>query len=308
MCSPVLPVASLMTISDHAAAVRASIVLEEATILTHTRLPAQQYFLRLHAPQIAARSLPGAFVHLRCAPHLALRRPMSILNADSHAGELDILYRAHGYGTELLAQRSCGERLSVLGPIGRSFKLSGFADRTLLLGGGIGIPPLVFLALHIKRSGQGRPMVLMGSEVPFPFTAQPSRILVPGLPPEVIATMPLLEDHGVAARLASQQGFAGCFDGLVTELAEAWLAEQGGMNGATIEVFACGPTPMLRTVAALCARHQLSGELSLEEHMACAVGGCAGCTVRVQTPRGPAMQRVCVDGPVFAADKVMFEN
>jgi dihydroorotate dehydrogenase electron transfer subunit len=144
----------------------------------------------------------------------------------------------------------------------------------------------------------------MGSEIPFPFTARPSRILVPGIPDGTIACMPLLDEWGVPSRLASLAGFAGCHDGYVTDLARAWLGTLDERQRSEVEICACGPTPMLRATAALAREFALPCQVSLEEYMACAVGGCAGCTVRVQTPAGVAMKRVCVDGPVFDAASV----
>ena len=108
------------------------------------------------------------------------------------------------------------------------------------------------------------------------------------------------------SRTASRARLPGCFDGLVTELARRWLEVRSSLGKAElhapldrVELFACGPEPMLRAVAALGMEFAVPSQLALEEHMACATGGCAGCTVRVRTPDGPAMKRVCVDGPVF---------
>jgi dihydroorotate dehydrogenase electron transfer subunit len=127
---------------------------------------------------------------------------------------------------------------------------------------------------------------------------------VPGMPDGAIACMPLLDEWGVASRLASQAGYAGCFDGYVTELAARWLESLAPTAHAEVAIYACGPTPMLAAVARLAREHSLPCQVSLEEYMACAVGGCAGCAVEVQTPQGRAMKRVCVDGPVFEAQSV----
>ena len=116
--------------------------------------------------------------------------------------------------------------------------------------------------------------------------------------------MPLLDDWGIGCRLASLQGFAGCFQGYVTELAEQWIRSLNMQALSEVEIFACGPHPMLEAVAQLAAAHDIPCQVSLEEFMACGVGGCAGCVVEVQTPQGPAMKRVCVDGPVFNAETV----
>jgi dihydroorotate dehydrogenase electron transfer subunit len=191
--------------------------------------------------------------------------------------------------------------LSCLGPIGKPFVLHPERPRPLLIGGGVGIPPMVFVAdaLRNDRRARWQPLVLMGSEVPFPFQTRPSTILVPGMPDGVIGCMPLMEDWDIPSRLASLQGYAGCYEGFVTDLARHWLAGLDENALAQVEIFACGPTPMLKAAAHLAQQFDIPAQVSLEEFMACAVGGCAGCTVEVRTAEGPAMKRVCVDGPVF---------
>jgi dihydroorotate dehydrogenase electron transfer subunit len=119
--------------------------------------------------------------------------------------------------------------------------------------------------------------------------------------------MPLLEDWGVTTRLASLSDFEGTYRGYVTDLAREWLQSLSPDERSSIEIFSCGPTPMLEAVAALAREFELPCQVSLEEFMACAVGGCAGCTVLVETEEGPAMKRVCVDGPVFDAAAVFPE-
>ncbi len=284
---------------------RGSILVEAGQIISADAFPGAQHVIRLHAPRIAARSKAGQFMHLRCAPDLMLRRPMSIMRAHAEQGWIDILFKAHGVGTRLLSERKTGDTISLIGPIGKPFKLDGFRRRTLLIGGGVGMPPMVFLAEHINKQSI-RPFVILGSEVPFPFTVTPSQILVAGIPGDVIGTMPLLEDWGIACRLASLRAYAGCFEGYVTELARHWIEHQLKDHDDDIEIFACGPTAMLKAVADLAGEFSLDCQISLEEFMACAVGGCAGCTVRVRTHGSTAMKRVCVDGPVFEAADVIF--
>lgn len=285
---------------------RGTIFLEDATVLAHQAFGGGQYVMRLLAPRCAAGATPGSFVHLTCGPELPMRRPLSIMRADPAAGTIELLYKIVGHGTAGLATRQTGEQLSCLGPIGRGFTAHPARPRTLLIGGGVGIPPMVFLAesLAAARGAGWKPLVLMGSELPFPFELSRSRIAVTGIPAAATASMPLLEERGVACRLASLSGFDGCHRGYVTELADAWTASLTPAERAEVEVFACGPEPMLRATAALAKRYGLPCQVSLEENMACAVGGCAGCTVLVQTPEGPAMKRVCVDGPVFDAATV----
>jgi dihydroorotate dehydrogenase electron transfer subunit len=287
---------------------RGTLFLEEAEVLSHEAHPGEQYLLRLRAPGCSAAARPGSFVHLRCDPQLPMRRPISILRADPQQGWIDLLYKLVGEGTRLLARRRPGETLSTLGPIGRPFEVHPERPRPLLIGGGVGMPPMIFLASSLRPVGTrepwAKPLVILGSEVPFPFHARPSQHLVPGLPAEAIAAMPLLDDWGIPSRLASQQGYPGCFEGYVTALARHWLEALDGPARAEVEVFACGPHPMLAAAARLARDFDLPCQVSLEEYMACAVGGCAGCVVQVQTPVGPAMKRVCVDGPVFDAYQV----
>jgi dihydroorotate dehydrogenase electron transfer subunit len=165
---------------------------------------------------------------------------------------------------------------------------------------------MVFLAesLRDRDDAAWQPLVLMGSEIPFPFHTRPSTILLPDVPDGVIACMPLLDGWGVPSRLASLAGFPGCFDGYVTDLAAAWLSSLDSVALAQVELFACGPTPMLQATAKVARRFDVPCQVSLEEFMACAVGGCAGCAVPVVTESGLAMKRVCVDGPVFDANAV----
>jgi dihydroorotate dehydrogenase electron transfer subunit len=235
-----------------------------------------------------------------------MRRPLSIMRAGARAGWIEMLYKALGPGLHALAGHTVGQELSVLGPIGRPFVPHPERPRTLLLGGGVGIPPMVFLAERLREAGGAawKPLVLMGSEVPFPFRTRPSRLIVPGIPAGAIACMPLLEEWGVPCRLASRADLPGCFPGFVTELADAWLASLSAAELGEVEIFSCGPTPMLEASAKLARRYGVPCQVALEEFMACAVGGCAGCTVLVRTPAGPAMKRVCVDGPVFDAYSV----
>jgi len=283
---------------------RDTIVCEQAEILTHDAFEGDQYILRIQAPEIAKRALAGSFVHIQCDPSLPMRRPISIMRVDATSGWVELLYKVFGHGTELLAKRKVGELLDLFGPIGVPFEIHEDTIRPLLIGGGVGIPPMIFVADALKTQKQYTPFVIMGSEVPFPFQTKPSTIMIPGQPDGVIACMPLLEDWGIASRLTSTQGYPGCFDGYVTDLAKHYLDALDKEQLGQIEIFSCGPTIMLEAVAKLAKEYDLPCQVSLEEHMACAVGGCAGCVVEVKTENGSAMKRVCVDGPVFDAYSV----
>ena len=289
---------------------RGTIFVEDAEVRAHQEFPGRQYVIRLHAPRCAAAAVPGSFAHLSCDAELPMRRPLSLMLADATAGTIDILYKVVGAGLDKLSRQRVGTRLSLLGPIGRGFTASADRPRSLLIGGGVGIPPMIFLADVLRRRTDARwqPLVLMGSEIPFPFRARPSTLLIPAMPAGVIAGMPLLEDWGMPSRLASLAGFPGCFEGYVTALAEVWLATLEPQALAETAIYACGPTPMLKAVAGLARRYGVPAQVSLEEFMACAVGGCAGCAVPVLIDGALTMKRVCVDGPVFDANSVFPEK
>ncbi|QEP42575.1 dihydroorotate dehydrogenase electron transfer subunit [Ectothiorhodospiraceae bacterium BW-2] len=287
---------------------RNSLLVEEATLIQQTAYASEQYRLTLHAPKIASRAQAGTFVHLKCAPSLPMRRPISIMRADPDSGTLELLYKVVGEGTRQLSLRQIGESLSLIGPIGRPFQLDQNYPRPLLIGGGVGMPPMIYLAetLYRQFNATMQPLVILGSELPFPFQSEPSKLLLPGLPTEVIATLPLLESWAIPTRLTSLQGYPGCYNGYVTDLARLWLNHLTATQQQQVMLFSCGPTPMLKAVAALAQEYRLPCQISLEEYMACGIGGCAGCVVEVKSKQGVQMRRVCVDGPVFNADEVLF--
>jgi dihydroorotate dehydrogenase electron transfer subunit len=157
--------------------------------------------------------------------------------------------------------------------------------RRLLIGEGAGIGPTIFLAEQMQGTravpdastadagpfavspgvatvARYLPLVLLGSNTPFPFRPRPSVIVVPGIPIGIIACMPLLEEWGIASRLASTADLPGCFEGLVTDLADAWLSSLTPTNLAEVEILSCGPTPLLEATATLARRHNVPYQTS----------------------------------------------
>lgn len=284
----------------------ATIFPEQARVLAHQVLADDQYIIRLHVPNCASHVLPGNFIHLSCDQNpYALKRPFSVLRSDAEQGWIEVLYKTIGVGTHNLSLAKVGDELHCLGPIGNSFQLSENKTLPLLLGGGVGIPPIVFFAEYLHAQTDIVPLVMMGSEITFPFSVEPTQQSLAGVPEHSNAVMQELQTQNIQSRLCSKQGYEGFFDGYINELAECWLSQLNAQQLNTVEIFACGPEPMLNAVAALAQKYQLACQLSLEEHMACAVGGCAGCTVKITDASGQAqMKRVCVDGPVFDAYSV----
>ncbi len=267
---------------------QASIAVDTARIISHEAFGGEQYIIRLASEKIASRTLPGQFVHLKVGDTLPMRRPISIMQVDTANNTFDLLYKVVGEGTAELAKRTVGEELSVMGPIGNGFSLT---DKTIpiLLGGGVGMPPMIALSQVLKDNSAYHPFVVLASEVDFPFVSE----LCSGS-----ATMPLLNSWGVRHQLASLQGYQGVFNGYATDAARAFLDTLGD-DITKVEIYGCGPEPMLHAIKHLASEYNVPAQLSLEEYMACAVGGCAGCTVQTLENGRAYMRKVCVEGPVF---------
>ncbi|MDQ6969874.1 MAG: dihydroorotate dehydrogenase electron transfer subunit [Mariprofundus sp.] len=284
--------------ADHT---RNTIFEEQAKILAHISHPGDQFIMRVHAPKTATHAKPGQFVHLRVSPERALRRPISIMLSNPEKGTIDLLYKAIGAGTHLLSERKVGDHLAMLGPIGTAFDLSDTAKRYILIGGGVGIPPMIFAADQLSNQ-KSDCIVFAGSEVAFPFALKPSSTILPGIAGNAILSITSLEERGIACRLASNAGLYGCYDGHVPNLARDYLAALDAQERQRCVLLSCGPHAMLHAVARVGREFDLPTYLSLEEHMACAIGGCAGCVVKTQENGIEKYRRVCVDGPVFPAD------
>jgi len=272
---------------------------EDAEILAHVRHEGGQRVLRLFAPKTSHSARPGQFVHLRVSPGRPLRRPFSIMLTDAAHGTVDILYKVVGDGTRELASRAVGETLPMLGPIGRPFDISDTAKRYVLIGGGVGMPPMIFAAVTLN--GTADVVFFAGSEVGFPFALRPSRYLLPGIEGNTILAVASLDERGIPSRLAAACGRYGCYEGYVPDLARKYMLALDASERRRCELLACGPKPMLAATAALAREFKLPAQLSLEEYMACGVGGCAGCVVKTRSGNGWRYRRVCVDGPVFRA-------
>ena len=273
---------------------------EQSEVLANVSYDGEQCIMRLKAPKTAKSAKPGQFVHIRVSEALPLRRPISIMLTDPEKGTVDLLYKVVGEGTRQLSERKKGEVLPVLGPIGVPFDLSDTSKRYVLIGGGVGVPPMVFVADSLVNKAD---LVLFaGSEVPFPFALKPSTFMLPGIAGNTTLTISSLEERGIACRLASNAGLYGCYEGHVPDLARDYLMALSDEEKARCVLLSCGPHPMLHAVAKLGRDLNMPTQLSLEEFMACAVGGCAGCVVKVVEGGQEKYKRVCVDGPVFDAN------
>lgn len=250
-----------------------------ATVTHREQVAEGHHLVEFECPEIARETRPGQFVHVRVSGTYdpLLRRPISVLLRDEHKGRVQILVRAVGRGTEILSQVAPGNVLDVLGPLGNGFPLPEGDLEPLLVAGGVGVAPLIFLADWLQTAPQGH--FVRGL-----FGAATEDALVCWT--EFAGRCELFE-------MTTDDGSAGV-QGVVTDL----LAEQLSLTAVDM-VYACGPRAMLAVAARMCADVGVPCYVSLEQFMGCGVGACLGCVV--PTSGEPSFRRVCADGPVFDA-------
>ncbi|MEW6276115.1 MAG: dihydroorotate dehydrogenase electron transfer subunit [Bacillota bacterium] len=254
------------------------------------KLAADCYRISFISPEIAGLARPGQFLHVRINPGLEplLRRPFSVHAVNQRTGEIALLYRVVGRGTRLLAQKKKGDLLDLIGPLGRGFTLPAAGQNVALVAGGIGIAPLYFLLQTLAGAGNS-PDVLLGAR-----TAG-----------ELFLASEVRELAGKAAVLAATDDGSYGHRAPVTELLAKLLAEK------KVEiVYACGPAAMLKVVASLLEQYGVDGEISLEERMGCGVGACLSCVCKMRDKKGQdvSYRRVCLEGPVFKAREVVWQD
>ena len=243
---------------------------------SNTRLGEGLYQLVLDAPQIAAAAQCGQFVHIACGEGNLLRRPISICEAGE--GRLRIVFQVKGEGTRWLADRKEGDTLDVLGPLGHGFDTAALGARPVLIGGGIGVPPMLQTVKCAKAAGAA-PRAILG------FRNQGAVILEEDF--RAVCETFVTTDDGSYAR-----------HGFVTDVLKELVADATG-------VAACGPKPMLKAIAAIAKQAGLPCQVSMEERMGCGIGACLVCACALKAENGETRYgHVCKDGPVFNAEEV----
>jgi dihydroorotate dehydrogenase electron transfer subunit len=272
-----------------------SLTQHRARVTAHRRIACDHYLLSLACAPIAQAAQPGQFVHLHCSAKPLwhgggplLRRPFSLYDVDRRRGICRVIYKVVGLGTASLQAVAVGDTLDLIGPLGTSFVAGGSVRRAVLIGGGVGIPPLYFWAKTLNT--------LKISSEAFLGVQTKDYLICDGA----------LRQLGVPTRVATDDGSAG-FHGYVTGLVERSFRRAPPRGGTTLYI--CGPTPMMQAAAALAGRRGLPAQVSLEERMGCALGVCMGCIVEIAGPHATAhkrFQRVCTEGPVFDAEAVVW--
>jgi len=265
----------------------------DAEVLSNTRLSSDYCVVALAAPGIAALARPGQFVMVKPShgSDPLLRRPFSIFEIlrgpDGAPAGLTILNKRIGVGTGLLYGLERGSRVACLGPLGRPFAPAEPPAEAWMVAGGVGLAPFVTLAEALRARGTTARLFYGARSASELYYADLFRAL------------------GVDVVLATEDGSAGT-PGFVTAPLDAALA--AAPRHQEIQLSVCGPTPMMRAVADLAARHGRPCDVSLEQVMGCGLGGCYSCVVLARDPGGtPHFVRSCVDGPVFDASRIVWD-
>jgi len=261
----------------------------KAKLIKNIEVIKNYYKIVLLCPEIAKEALPGQFLQVKvndsCLPFL--RRPFGVHRVN--ASNVEVLYEALGQGTRILAQRKAGEYLDVIGPLGNGFDYRSeyrVPSTAILVAGGMGVAPLVFLADRLVKRGtrdEGRGTIaLIGARTR-----------------EQLLCVDEFNKLGCDVRIATDDGSKG-FKGRVTDLLKKFL--HGTLYTVHCTIYACGPRPMLKEISRLAKQYNLPAQVSLEEHMACGIGACLGCVVNTID----GYKRVCKEGPVFQAKEIVF--
>jgi dihydroorotate dehydrogenase electron transfer subunit len=249
-----------------------------ATIYSNTEILSGIYQMTVEVPGIAAIAKPGQFAMVNCGAELLLNRPLSIHRVQG-LDRISFLYSTIGQGTLNLSRMENQEIIRLIGPLGNNFSIDERVQNLLLIAGGMGIAPLIFLAEYA---------VALGKSVTFLIGASSSSQVYPqSLLPQV--------DHVVVTTEDGTQGTRG----LITELLPDYISRAD-------QVFACGPVAMYKTISGFMnSREQEKPvQVSMEVRMGCGMGICYGCSIKTQN----GMRLVCHDGPVFKLDEVFWED
>lgn len=249
-----------------------------APILQKQAIAANIFRFVIFCKPLVEVAVPGQFVHILPSGH-TLRRPISICEMDVEQGTLTIVFEVKGEGTEALASLRPGDTMDVLGPLGHGFTLLPDAKRVILVGGGIGNPPMLSLA---KEYG-ARAVAICGFRTASIVTLQKE-----------------FQASGAETILCTDDGTVGRHALVTDPLKEQLAAKKTDM------VYACGPRPMLKFVADAAKTYGVPCEVSMEERMGCGIGACLVCACELEREGRSVMGHVCKDGPVFPAEEVVW--
>lgn len=264
-------------------------LIENVKVHSHRLIKGGYRLLTLKSRKIAPAVQPGQFVHLRVPPlaDAILRRPFSVFRAQ--AGRLAILYKTVGKGTQAMESLRAGDKVSLLGPLGKGFPNVQKNTLPVLVAGGYGMAALYLVAQRTRVKG----IVFVGGKCA-----------------DDILCANDFRSLGWDVRVATENGSAGQ-KGIVTRILDAWLAKE--RRGRLPEFFACGPNGMLKAVCKRVGRGGWDGWVSMDRHMGCGLGACLACVQKVRTRDTAGKEtwnwaRVCTEGPVFACRDILWQS
>jgi dihydroorotate dehydrogenase electron transfer subunit len=265
----------------------------DAVVTENVRLSRDYNVLALAAPEIAGLARPGQFVMVKPSHGTdpLLRRPFSIFEIlrgpDGSVTGISLLNKRVGAGTTLLYDAEPGARVTCLGPLGRPFEPVGPPMEAWMIAGGVGLAPFLTLAESLVRKGT------------------PSTLFYGARRASELYYTDAFERLGVRTVLSTEDGSRGA-KGFVTVPLNDALAALG--PGRAVKLYVCGPTPMMRAVAGIAESQRKPCDVSLEQVMGCGLGGCYSCVVLTRQPdRTPHFVRSCLEGPVFDAERIVWE-
>jgi len=254
-------------------------------IVSNEKIANDIYKLTIKSEYVCENAVPGQFVNVKCCDGLnaLLRRPISICNVCKDDKTFDICFQIKGLGTELLAKKKEGETIDIIAPLGKPFHISKEYKRIAVVGGGIGVFPLLHVmneSKHAEKSAflgyRSKDYIVLNEQ----FKAASDKLFIS-------------TDDGSAE-----------YKGLVTDL----LKKELEICKFDI-IYACGPTPMIKSVVKIAKEHEVKCQVSLEQRMGCGIGAClvCACKTKADTQEGWEYSHVCKDGPVFWSDEVILE-
>ncbi len=259
------------------------IVLETTEILNKKSPASDLHLLTLGPFSKAASIKPGQFVHIKINnSDILFRRAFSVFDTDPKNNTLSILFKVYGRMTTRMAKTRKGDMLDIMGPLGNSFALPSRHEISLLAGGGIGLPPIYFLAKRMIEKGHDRKSIT---------------IFYGGKTKSELVELPRLKRLGVNLVCTTDDGSYG-MKGFVSDAIRQSIA---GKNNK-FRIYACGPHGMLKAIDTLAQKSNIPGQISLEAPMPCGIGICLGCIVPL---KAGGYSRVCREGPIYNIGEVM---
>jgi len=267
-------------------------IQEKCRILEHQKISPKHYKLIISSPYISSHAEPGQFVNVKCSESYdpLLRRPLSLHRISKEHKTFELLYEVVGKGTEMLTKYFVGEEIDILGPLGEGFKLDPKKQIQVLIGGGMGVAPLLALAEKLKKPVTSRQKpealyIMVGAKTRGQVLCEED--------------FRKISDQVLVATDDGSYGKKGVVSDVLLDFVDSQLTTY---NLQLTTIYACGPNAMLKAIAEIAFQKKIDCQISMEERMACGIGACKGCPVKTKS----GYKMACKDGPVFEAGEILW--